>query len=240
MEKYGFVYLWFDRKHNRFYIGCRWGNVNDSYICSSRWMNKSYKRRPQDFKRRILKTNIQSRAETLEIEFRYLSMINENELGTKYYNLSKHHFGHWSATPRKQTIAEKISISHKNDPEWGKWAIGKVLSEEAKEKIREANKKQFSNPEAREYNRQKALAQWADPEYRKARSEEKKGIKQSSETITKRVEKLPKKTVRIDGIEYVGVVVAAKILGKKPKWVSYHDEINGYNARKNNLYSPVM
>lgn len=28
-EKYGFVYIWFDKKHKRFYIGCRWGTEND-------------------------------------------------------------------------------------------------------------------------------------------------------------------------------------------------------------------
>jgi len=32
MEKYGFVYLWYDKKHKRYYIGCRWGKENDGYI----------------------------------------------------------------------------------------------------------------------------------------------------------------------------------------------------------------
>ena len=40
MEKYGFVYIWYDRKHKRYYIGCRWGTENDGYICSSSWMKK--------------------------------------------------------------------------------------------------------------------------------------------------------------------------------------------------------
>jgi hypothetical protein len=57
MEKYGFVYIWFDRKHKRFYIGCHWGKENDGYVCSSPWMKQAYKHRPQDFKRKILKTD---------------------------------------------------------------------------------------------------------------------------------------------------------------------------------------
>lgn len=40
MSKYGFVYIWFDRKHHRFYIGCHWGHEEDGYICSSNWMRE--------------------------------------------------------------------------------------------------------------------------------------------------------------------------------------------------------
>lgn len=28
-EKYGFVYIWRDRKYNRYYIGCHWGREDD-------------------------------------------------------------------------------------------------------------------------------------------------------------------------------------------------------------------
>ena len=35
--KYGFVYIWYDRKHHRYYIGCHWGTIDDGYICSSNW-----------------------------------------------------------------------------------------------------------------------------------------------------------------------------------------------------------
>lgn len=42
-EKYGFVYIWRDKKHNRYYIGCHWGTTDDGYICSSPWMKQAYK-----------------------------------------------------------------------------------------------------------------------------------------------------------------------------------------------------
>ena len=156
MEKYGFVYIWFDRKHKRYYIGCRWGNINDEYICSSSWMKDSYKRRPQDFKRKILVTNINDRSLLLNEEYKWLSLIKPEELGKKYYNLHNHHFGHWTTNEEnKKTIGQKISDSHNNDPTWGQWGKGKKLSDETKEKIREANKIQFSDPKAREYNAQK-------------------------------------------------------------------------------------
>lgn len=110
MEKYGFVYIWYDRKRKMFYIGCHWGSINDGYICSSNRMRKAYRRRPQDFKRRILKTNIPIREQTFEEEYSWFSMIKEEELGKKYYNLRKHKWGHWTTdTNSKLTISEKIS-----------------------------------------------------------------------------------------------------------------------------------
>ena len=58
IEKYGFVYIWRDKKHNRYYIGCHWGTTDDGYLCSSNWMRDAYARRPGDFRRRILTTNL--------------------------------------------------------------------------------------------------------------------------------------------------------------------------------------
>jgi hypothetical protein len=87
LQKYGFVYIWRDRKHNRYYIGCHWGDENDKYICSSEWMKKAYKKRPQDFKRRILKTNINERSFLFEEEYKWLSLIKKEELDKKYYNI---------------------------------------------------------------------------------------------------------------------------------------------------------
>ncbi|NDB62067.1 hypothetical protein EB001_27055 [bacterium] len=136
MEKYGFVYIWFDRKHKRFYIGCRWGKENDGYICSSPWMKQGFKHRPGDFKRRILKRVYTDKKDLLEEEYKWLSKIKKDELGKRYYNLHNHHFGHWTTDDnRKKSIGQKISESHKNDPNWGKWNKGKSLSEECKEKL---------------------------------------------------------------------------------------------------------
>lgn len=150
-EEYGFVYIWYDKKMNRFYIGCHWGHINDGYICSSKWMRNAHKRRPTDFRRKILTANITDRSELLEVEFKWLSMIKESELKTKYYNLSKHHFAHWSTRPDAKSIAKKSGDSRRgkspnNDPqmliERGKKisakAKGRKFSPEHKEKLRQA------------------------------------------------------------------------------------------------------
>lgn len=121
--QYGFVYIWFDRKHTRFYIGCHWGDENDGYVCSSPWMRQAYKHRPQDFKRRTLARIYTNRKDMLEEEYRWLSMINKDELGGgRYYNLQNHHFGHWSVDDErnlstKQKLSQKAKENH-SDPIW--------------------------------------------------------------------------------------------------------------------------
>ncbi len=114
MEKYGFVYIWRDRKHNRYYIGSHWGTENDGYVCSSPWMLQAYKRRPNDFRRKILIRVNTDRKTLLEMEEKYLNAIQDHEVGTKYYNLCRGGTGHWSAYPEKvKTLKEKISIKTK-------------------------------------------------------------------------------------------------------------------------------
>jgi len=64
-----------------------------------------------------------------------------------------------------KTVGDKISLSHRDDPNWGSWNIGKVMTDETKEKIRKANKIQFENEEQREMRRKKSKDLWNDPEY---------------------------------------------------------------------------
>jgi hypothetical protein len=116
-EKHGFVYIWFDRKHKRYYIGCHWGSEDDGYICSSTWMNKAYKIRPDDFKRRVIKTNITSRPDMYIEEQQYLDMIKQEEIKPKnimprYYNLNLSVGNIWHKYPENiKTIGAKISVS---------------------------------------------------------------------------------------------------------------------------------
>lgn len=113
MEKYGFVYIWRDRKHNRYYIGSHWGTEDDGYVCSSRWMRNSYLRRPNDFKRKILMKIFSSKADLLEQEYFWLKLIKDDELGKKYYNFTKHKNGHWTTEQYSNSIRERIAIKTK-------------------------------------------------------------------------------------------------------------------------------
>ncbi|HUU88330.1 MAG TPA: NUMOD3 domain-containing DNA-binding protein [Candidatus Glassbacteria bacterium] len=136
MEKYGFVYIWRDRKHKRYYIGCRWGYENDRYICSSTWMMKAYKRRPKDFKRRILARVYVSRIALYEEEERWLNMIKPSEMrqgkDSKYYNLSLGATGHWTAYPEAKSVKERMKENH--------WSKDPKRKKEICKKISEGNK----------------------------------------------------------------------------------------------------
>jgi hypothetical protein len=91
----GIVYIWFDIRNKRYYIGAKWF-PRASYVCSSPWMNNEYRARPQDFKRRILSRH-DSIEEMHEEEFRLLQMIKPHEIGSRYYNrrIAKQGVGRW-------------------------------------------------------------------------------------------------------------------------------------------------
>lgn len=164
-EKYGFIYIWYDRKHKRYYVGCHWGHEDDGYICSSRWMRKSYKRRPDDFKRRIIKTNITPRSQMYIEEQRYLDMMKKDEMKPlneqpRYYNLQICSKDLWHQYPDKvKTIGQKISAAKKGKST-GPCSIEKAqkisaskkgckFSDEHRRKLSEAHKGKKLSPEHR-------------------------------------------------------------------------------------------
>ena len=133
MEKYGIVYIWRDSKHKRYYIGAHWGTDDDGYVCSSPWMNRAYKLRPNDFKRRILARVYTNRQEMFDEEAKWQNFIKDEELRIRYYNIRRHGDKHWSSNPNTSLIVrEKISKANKGKPSPNK---GKNLSEQTKEKI---------------------------------------------------------------------------------------------------------
>ena len=110
MEKYGFVYIWYDRKRKMYYIGSHWGFEKDGYICSSNRMRNAYRKRPHDFKRRVIERIYTNRKELFLREDLWLKKIKKKEI---YYNL---HFSvhHWSQDEDyKLSIAQRISKTKK-------------------------------------------------------------------------------------------------------------------------------
>lgn len=122
MEKYGFVYIWYDRKHRRYYVGCHWGREDDGYVCSSPWMKQAYKKRPFDFRRRTLSLIYTNRQDMFLEEAAWQSLIKDEELKCRYYNIRRHGDKHWAADDdRATTIKQKLSaaaIKNHNDPQW--------------------------------------------------------------------------------------------------------------------------
>ena len=130
MKKYGFVYIWYDSWRKMYYIGSHWGTTDDKYICSSNRMRDAYRRRPEDFKRRVLSRIYTTRQDLLKEEHLWLVKISDKDLGKKYYNLQTHHFGHWTSTDTASVISQKISIANR----------GKLRTEESKRKQSETKK----------------------------------------------------------------------------------------------------
>lgn len=150
-EKYGFVYIWRDKMRKMFYIGCHWGSIDDRYICSSNRMRDAFRRRPSDFKRRILESNIKDRKLLLDREYVWLQKIKQEELSKKYYNAINTRFGHWSETQDKsgknhprygkshtEEAKRKISEFHKGKIPWNKGKTG-IYSDETRKKISNAH-----------------------------------------------------------------------------------------------------
>jgi uncharacterized membrane protein len=155
VEKYGFVYRWYDKKHDRYYIGAHWGTEDDGYVCSSKWMMNAYRIRSQDFTREILEKVYTSKKDTFIIEGKYLALIKDKELGIKYYNLRNQVFEYWQYGDDKEKIKEIEDRRRKGISEKNK---GRIVTEENKSKISETLKRYFKMngaPEKSESTREK-------------------------------------------------------------------------------------
>jgi hypothetical protein len=180
MSKYGFVYIWRDRKHDRFYIGCHWGTEEDGYICSSRWMRKAYRRRPEDFKRRVIARIYTNRHDLLDEEHRWLMMMKKEEIGRKYYNTHNHRFGHWTTDPiLSEEVIKKMSEASRN------------ISDETRQKMSDAKKGKSLSPATQfkpgfePWNKGKKGAQVAWNKGKKREEQPNYGKKRSEETRRK-------------------------------------------------------
>ena len=114
-------------------------------------MRKAYKRRPEDFKRRILYRS-KDKTNTFEKEILILNHIKENELGKRYYNLCV--FYKYNKNIRK--FSDKVLEEHK------KTNIGRIVSLETKEKIRQSllGKKHSDERRLNQSLAQKKLKRW--------------------------------------------------------------------------------
>lgn len=173
----GFVYIWFDRKHKRFYVGSHWGSTTDGYICSSTWMKNSYKRRPQDFKRRVIEHISTTRQELYECEYKWLSLIPKEQLGKRYYNLKKSMHGSIEYT---EEVLEKMSAPNRN----------KTPSPETIAKRSASLKITMSTPEKKLELSAQATAIWAIPGHRESQVERMKSEWADTEKRESRIENL--------------------------------------------------
>lgn len=179
-DYFGFVYIWYNRvalemekidyknrhasvkkkEHPRLYIGYHMGPYNDGYICSSSWMLSSYKRNPQNFMRRILYYHpVNNKKLLIEVEAKWLNLIKEEELGKRFYNLSR---GIWKLKrPKKEKIVKQPKIKiEKNMSDIMKEYYKTEAGKQTIQKIKEKRGQQIMAPHSektKEKQRQKAI-----------------------------------------------------------------------------------
>lgn len=141
-----FIYIWFDKKRKMYYVGSHFkGHENDGYICSSNRMRDAYRRRPNDFKRKILQRLHCDYKTLLEQETKWLKLAEKRK--DKYYNL---HFSthHWATIEQQRlSTGQKISLAKKGKKQTPlhianvvKSKLGKPVSLETRIKISSSQK----------------------------------------------------------------------------------------------------
>lgn len=156
-DYFGYVYLWHDRKRKMYYLGGHVGSIEDNYVCSSSYMLNAYKKRPEDFKMRVITYIKENNKELLrEREQYYLDMIDESELSTsknvmtrtnRYYNMKKNSVGgNGSANKGNSNIGGWNRGLKLGYDQWNKGKIGiQPHSEETRKKMSEARKLYWKN-----------------------------------------------------------------------------------------------
>lgn len=166
-DYFGFVYIWRDRKHGRYYIGSHFGALDDGYICGSKRMRTAYFAREQDFKRRILYWLPEpNRKFMLLMEQRWLNLIPINQLSKRYYNHIRDACGGGRTgykpseeTKRKIGLANskphtsrRAKEAHKRH---AKRMTGRMASEQTKKKMSLARMGKKWDEKRKEYYRQR-------------------------------------------------------------------------------------
>lgn len=183
----GFVYIWYDRKRKWFCIGSHMGSLDDGYTSSTGFMKKAYKKRPNDFKRKILEFYYGNDSKELfSIEQKYLDMIKDTELclgenkitdTVRYYNVKKKALGisgiaasvikkeYWNSENGRMKRVEMSETMKKNNPSKKggvPWNKGKRCPSISMAKL---GKSMNYTEEQRNRKSERSKELWTEPEY---------------------------------------------------------------------------
>lgn len=135
-----FIYRWFDRTLNKFYIGSHYGEVNDGYLFGGIDIKKEYKERPDDFEREILSYHLVSEySEIRKIEKEYLIKY-DVENNDMFYNRTNESYGgyHKKSVEKRLNDIDENGLNH-----FQRAAIKMVKTRKEKDSYKSAKVKEY-------------------------------------------------------------------------------------------------
>lgn len=144
-----FIYQWFDKKLNKFYIGSHYGDINDGYLFGGIDIKKEYKERPNDFKREILSYHLVSEYyEIREIEKTYLIKY-DVENNDMFYNRTNESYGGY----HKNSVDKRLNDIDENGlNSFQRSAIKMVKTRKEKNSYKTAKIKEHITKKDKMYN----------------------------------------------------------------------------------------
>ena len=151
-SKESFLYCWTDNVKSMLYVGVHKGNEDDGYISSSKYLNKEYKERPDDFTRQIIAHGV--RNDIRDLEAAVLKSINAAS-DLSFYNKSNSD-GKFYCDGHSLETRQKMSNTWKTKKKWNcdnskaiaAWQ-GKSHTIESREKMKTAQVKHSENRSTR-------------------------------------------------------------------------------------------
>jgi len=122
-----FVYMWFDMGTGKRYIGVHKGSPEDGYVCSSKLMLLEYTKRPQEFRRQIMRHGAWKEMLAKEQELiGNCDAVKNPKFYNQSCNIGRHHSDRTGTT-----------LTGKNKQRWlgNRYAVGCTRSEEHKKII---------------------------------------------------------------------------------------------------------
>jgi len=225
----GFVYKWINTRNGKWYIGSHKGSVDDGYVGSGVIFRKAYKKHKDYFVREIIYLGPDFR----EIEDLILKTL-DAESNRNSYNVSNYAIGGTRHFHTSKKSKERMAAA-------GRRQKGKVVSQEAREKIRQKllgtkasdeTKKKLSEMRKGEGN--SFFGKQHTEETRRKISEKKKGKKMPKASVDRRAKKIMKRIYFLDlDIHFESAVAAGKHFGLHASTIS--NMLNGHIKNRFNL-----
>lgn len=218
-KKFGFVYIWWNKSSNRFYIGSHWGTENDGYICSSQAMREAHRRHPENFRRRILNRIYTNREELLKEEQKWIDLIPKEQFGLKYYNMNAKVFPNiwWANEIARKNISKKMK-GNKNGAVPCSPEKAKRISEAKRRKFEEKRKAGLPIYSEIAYNNiAKARKESAKPHTNEWKQENSKRLKKQWKDGTRSKDDLSKRMIENNPLhnKEVAIKVSKTLTGRK-------------------------